>query len=67
MSDADYEGRPERVIVFEVQAWDVNCPQHITPRFTEEEVAASQQALTARIAKLEKDNQELRGLVKIHN
>ncbi len=30
----------ERALVFHVEAWDVNCPQHITPRFTEEEIAA---------------------------
>ena len=35
--DADYEARPERALVFHVEAWDVNCPQHITPRFTQEE------------------------------
>ena len=29
-----YKGHPERAIVFTVEAWDANCPQHITPRFT---------------------------------
>ena len=38
--DADYKGRPERALVFHVEAWDVNCPQHITPRYTREEIAA---------------------------
>ncbi len=37
--DADYKARPERALVFHVEAWDVNCPQHITPRFTKEEMA----------------------------
>ena len=37
--DESYEARPERVIVFTVDAWDVNCPQHILQRFTEEEMA----------------------------
>ncbi len=32
--------RPERALVFHVEAWDVNCPQHIKPRFTEEELEA---------------------------
>jgi len=40
--DPDYRARPERVLVFEVTAWDVNCPQHITPRYTVEEVAELQ-------------------------
>ena len=36
--DEDYEGRPERAFLFHLEAWDVNCPQHITPRYTEEEI-----------------------------
>ena len=35
--DPDYGSRPERVFLFHIDAWDVNCPQHIKPRFTEEE------------------------------
>ena len=31
-------GRPERAIVIDVEAYDWNCPQHITPRYTEAEV-----------------------------
>lgn len=30
--------RIERVIVVAVGAWDSNCPQHITPRFTQREL-----------------------------
>ena len=37
LTDAAYGGRPQRAIVFHVTAWDVNCKQHITPRFTAEE------------------------------
>jgi predicted pyridoxine 5'-phosphate oxidase superfamily flavin-nucleotide-binding protein len=32
---ADYRGRIERGFVIEVAAFDWNCPQHITPRFTQ--------------------------------
>ena len=56
----NYKATVERIIVFKVQAFDWNCPQHITPRFTEEEVKASQQALTTRIAELETENKNLR-------
>ena len=38
--DTDYAAQPQRAIVFTVAAWDVNCPQHITPRYTVEEVSA---------------------------
>lgn len=50
---ADYRGRVERVAVIEVDAFDWNCPQHITPRFTEAEVRSAVQPLRERIAELE--------------
>jgi predicted pyridoxine 5'-phosphate oxidase superfamily flavin-nucleotide-binding protein len=49
----DYPARIERVAVIEVAAFDWNCPQHITRRFTESEVRASVQPLHDRIAALE--------------
>jgi hypothetical protein len=36
-----------------VAAYDWNCPQHITPRFTEEEIETAIQPLRQRIATLE--------------
>ena len=38
VSCPSYRSKPERVFVIEVKAWDVNCPQHITPRYTETEI-----------------------------
>ena len=38
--DPGYAARPEQAIVFTIEAWDVNCPQHITPRFTADEYDA---------------------------
>ena len=46
-------GRPERVILFDVETWDVNCPQHIPQRFEAEHVAAAIAARDERIAELE--------------
>jgi predicted pyridoxine 5'-phosphate oxidase superfamily flavin-nucleotide-binding protein len=40
VEDPNYKARVERVVVFKVVAFDWNCPQHITPRFTGEEFAA---------------------------
>jgi predicted pyridoxine 5'-phosphate oxidase superfamily flavin-nucleotide-binding protein len=37
----DYKFRPERMIVFQIEAYDWNCPQHITPRYTTEEIEAA--------------------------
>jgi predicted pyridoxine 5'-phosphate oxidase superfamily flavin-nucleotide-binding protein len=49
----DYPARIERVAVIEVAAFDWNCPQHITPRFTASEARAAAQPLHDRIAALE--------------
>ncbi len=37
LNDPEYGGRVERAILITITAWDVNCPQHIKPRFTEDE------------------------------
>ena len=39
--DKGYKARPERAILFTIEAWDVNCPQHIVPRFTEADIAGA--------------------------
>jgi predicted pyridoxine 5'-phosphate oxidase superfamily flavin-nucleotide-binding protein len=49
----DYKARVERLITIEIEAFDWNCPQHITPRFTLEDIAPSIEKLKARIAELE--------------
>ena len=56
-----YGAKPERAILFEVEAWDVNCPQHITPRYTEDQIAPALAKLQARIDALEAEVRELRG------
>ena len=35
LADPAYDSRPERAVLFQIEAWDVNCPQHITRRFDE--------------------------------
>ncbi|WP_246543627.1 pyridoxamine 5'-phosphate oxidase family protein [Novosphingobium profundi] len=56
----DYAALPERAFLIDVIGFDWNCPQHITPRFTEEEVRRASlplideiAALRSRIAQLE--------------
>jgi predicted pyridoxine 5'-phosphate oxidase superfamily flavin-nucleotide-binding protein len=34
-----YKGKIERAVLLRLKAFDWNCPQHITPRFTEAELA----------------------------
>lgn len=50
---AGYDARPEQVLLFTVNAWDANCPQHIPLRFEAEDVEAALAARDARIAELE--------------
>jgi uncharacterized protein len=49
LQDPDYKAIVERAIVFEIEGWDWNCPQHIPIRYSEVEVLAMQ----ARIKELE--------------
>jgi len=48
-----YKATPERGLVVDVEALDWNCPQHITPRYTVEQIEPAVEALKARIAELE--------------
>ena len=36
---SEYNAHVERLIIFKIQAFDWNCPQHITPRYTSEEIS----------------------------
>jgi uncharacterized protein len=56
----DYRARPERILRLRLEAFDWNCPQHITPRFTEAEIAEAVQPLRQRLSALEAENTELR-------
>lgn len=48
-----YRARPERAILFHLDAWDANCPQHIPTRFAAQDTAQLIAAKEARIAELE--------------
>jgi hypothetical protein len=53
LMDDGYKARPERAYRLKLHAFDWNCAQHITPRFTAAEVAGVLGPLQARIAELE--------------
>ncbi|MEO5725561.1 MAG: pyridoxamine 5-phosphate oxidase, partial [Byssovorax sp.] len=55
-----YRARVERAIVITVEGFDWNCPQHITQRFTEEEVITAVAPLKARVVELEAELASLR-------
>jgi predicted pyridoxine 5'-phosphate oxidase superfamily flavin-nucleotide-binding protein len=51
----DYNFKPERMMVFNIKAYDWNCPQHITPRYTVEEVEELVEPQKQYIASLEQE------------
>lgn len=56
-----YRAQVERAVVLTVEAYDWNCPRHITPKFTEDEVRAGWLApLEQRLAELERENRALK-------
>ncbi|MCB2112701.1 MAG: pyridoxamine 5'-phosphate oxidase family protein [Parvularculaceae bacterium] len=59
-ADLAYSARIERVFIAEIEALDWNCPQHITPRFTEPEVEAAVGDLAKEAARLQRENAALR-------
>ncbi|WP_342029358.1 pyridoxamine 5'-phosphate oxidase family protein [Cohaesibacter marisflavi] len=50
---AESKGRPERVILFDLIAWDVNCPQHIPRKMDTDKVSELLAERDVRIADLE--------------
>lgn len=55
-----YRAVPERAVHVHVAAFDWNCPQHITPHFSEAEIAEAMSPMRERLAALEAENQSLR-------
>jgi hypothetical protein len=60
LTDESYRAVPERILQLTLDAFDWNCLQHITPRFSEQEIAAGVKPLHDRIGALEQQNAELR-------
>ena len=60
LADDGYKAKPERALVFTVEGWDPNCPQHITQRYSEEDIAPAFEKLQSRIAELEAELAEAR-------
>jgi len=56
-----YRAKVERGLIIRLAAFDWNCPQHITPRYSEEELAPMLQPIRKRLHDLEEENKRLRG------
>ena len=53
--DPSYKAKPQRAIAFRIEAWDINCRQHIVARYSEAEIAPAVNQLTQRIKELEEE------------
>ena len=60
VSDLTYKGRAEAIFRLRLEAYDWNCPQHITPRYTEQQVERAVAPLRERLQQLEAENASLR-------
>lgn len=61
LEDRDYKAKIERAMILHVEAFDWNCPQHITPRFTVEEIRTMNRSLYKHIEDLEAEIKRLTG------
>ncbi|AJQ94512.1 pyridoxamine 5'-phosphate oxidase family protein [Gynuella sunshinyii] len=59
-SQNQYHARAEQVLVFTVEAWDKNCPQHIPPRIEQKDADKLLQEQKLRIEELEEQVRLLR-------
>jgi predicted pyridoxine 5'-phosphate oxidase superfamily flavin-nucleotide-binding protein len=64
VANPGYRGKPERILKLHLEAFDWNCPQHITPRFTEAEIAEAVGPLRDRLEALEAENARLRAALR---
>lgn len=60
LAPEDYKFKPERMMIFNIEAFDWNCPQHITPRYTVEEIQEAFAGQQEHISKLEAEIKELK-------
>jgi predicted pyridoxine 5'-phosphate oxidase superfamily flavin-nucleotide-binding protein len=58
---AEYKAKPERIMLLHIKGYDWNCPQHITPRYTLQEIQEAMAPQKAYIEQLEKELEELKG------
>jgi predicted pyridoxine 5'-phosphate oxidase superfamily flavin-nucleotide-binding protein len=61
LENPDYKAKIERAMILHVEAFDWNCPQHITPRFTLEEIRVMNEPLYDHVEKLEAEMKRLKG------
>lgn len=60
LKPVDYKFKPERLLLFHIKAYDWNCPQHITPKYTQAEIEELIQPQKEYIRQLEEEVKALR-------
>jgi uncharacterized protein len=61
---SDYKFKPERMMLLKIEAYDWNCPQHITPRYTVEDIEEAFAGQREHIAKLQAEIKDLKQKLK---
>lgn len=61
--DAGHKAKPERAILFTIEAWDVNCSQHIVKRFAAADIEQAFADVRNKVATLQEENARLRALL----
>ena len=61
-----YKFKPERMLILDVEAYDWNCPQHITPRYTLEEIEAAFATQVNQIQEMENEINHLKATLSTH-
>jgi predicted pyridoxine 5'-phosphate oxidase superfamily flavin-nucleotide-binding protein len=59
-----YKAKVERALIFHLEAFDWNCPQHITPRYTKEELQSVFDSMESQLRQLQAENKQLRSQLK---
>jgi predicted pyridoxine 5'-phosphate oxidase superfamily flavin-nucleotide-binding protein len=65
VTTSDYKAKLEHIFRLHLETFDWNCPQHITARFTEQDIAEAVRPLRDRLAQLESENVELRARLTV--
>lgn len=64
LADPTYPAEVQRAILFTIEAWDMNCHQHIHKRFSQRQIAPAIEKLQNRIKELETEISSLRNSAK---
>ena len=64
--DTDYGAKAERAFVLRLETFDWNCPQHIRPRYTTDEIDRAIAPLRYRLEALEQENARLAAQLRLY-